>query len=59
MYGYNSVGMTYSGEITVDVEEDKPIEAVFSRDKLQVGNMYFTPKKDTEIVIKVTIKSIK
>jgi hypothetical protein len=55
--GFNTVGMCGNGEITVVVGKDEPIEALFSKDKLQVGGMWFKPKKNVEIVIRLTIES--
>lgn len=49
--------MCGNGDITVVVGKNEPIEALFSKDKLQVGGMWFKPKKNVEIVIKVTIES--
>lgn len=57
MKGYNSVGMSYDGDIIVSIGKDEPIEALFSKDKIQVGNMSFAPKKNVEILIKVKIES--
>lgn len=58
MYGYNSVGVVNNdGVIKVEIEEDTPITAIFSKDKLQVGGLLIpNPTKNKEFVIKVTIK---
>jgi hypothetical protein len=58
MKGFNTIGMTTNdNDIRVTIGKDEPVEAIFSKDKLQVGGMYFKPKKNVEIVIRVTIES--
>lgn len=57
MKGFNTVGMSYGAGIQVVIGKDEPIEALFSKDKIKVGNMSFVPSKNVEIVIKVTIES--
>ena len=56
MYGYNSVGIMSDGAIKVEVEEVDPINAVFTKDKIEIGRLSFKPQKDKEIIIKVTVK---
>ena len=56
MYGYNSVGMMNDGAIKVEIEENTPITASFSKEEIKVGNMTLpTPSKNKEIVIKIIL----
>lgn len=57
MYGYNSVGMRNDGSIMVEIEENTPMNAIFSKDTFQVGNLVLpNASKNKEIVIRVVIK---
>lgn len=57
MYGYNSVGRMNDNSIKVEIEENMPMEAVFSKEGIKVGNMIIKkPTKNKEYLIRVVIK---
>lgn len=57
MYEHNSVGIMNDGAIKVEIKENTPITASFSKKEIKVGNMTLpNPSKNKEIVIRVILK---